>query len=135
MELDYVDLGSFLVLAEKVLHVPAERLGAMSRVLGGAESALNAPRASFAGEEQYPEFATKAAVLCSRLIKNHPLPDGNKRVAFLTMNEFIERNGFELSLDGGDEDELFDLLIGVAAGEVSEEELESWLSTRIQAIG
>jgi hypothetical protein len=28
-------------------------------------------------------------------VKNHPLPDGNKRAAFLTMVEFIERNGLE----------------------------------------
>ena len=37
----------------------------------------------------------KAAVLCSRLLRNHPLPDGNKRVAYLCMIELIRRNGRE----------------------------------------
>jgi hypothetical protein len=29
-----------------------------------------------------PDLATKAAVLCTRIVKNHPLLDGNKRVGF-----------------------------------------------------
>jgi death-on-curing protein len=43
-----------------------------------ADSALHAPSASFGGEEFYPDFVDKAAVLVVRLAKNHPLPDGNK---------------------------------------------------------
>ncbi|MHB8868876.1 MAG: Fic family protein [Thermoleophilia bacterium] len=31
--------------------------------------------------EFYPDFATKAAVLTVHLVKNHALPDGNKRVS------------------------------------------------------
>jgi death on curing protein len=34
-------------------------------------------------------------VLCSRLVRNHPPPDGNKRVAYLCMSELIRRNGCE----------------------------------------
>jgi hypothetical protein len=34
-----------------------------------------------------------AAVLCWHLVKNHPLPEGNKRCAFLATVEFVERNG------------------------------------------
>jgi alkylation response protein AidB-like acyl-CoA dehydrogenase len=33
-------------------------------------------------EEFYPDFVDKAAVLLVRLARNHPLPDGNKRVAW-----------------------------------------------------
>jgi death on curing protein len=124
----YIDLGEFLVVAEKVLGHPADRLAAMPGLVARADSALSAPKASFSGEEQYPDFAMKAAVLCARLIKNHPLPKGNKRVAFLCMNDFIERNGFELVVD---DDEVFEILIGVAAGNVSEGELAAWLSPRI----
>lgn len=52
-----------------------------------AESALNAPAAAYGGVEFYPEPHQKAAVLYSRLVRNHPLPDGNKRVAFICMIE------------------------------------------------
>ncbi|HET7686335.1 MAG TPA: Fic family protein [Candidatus Limnocylindria bacterium] len=50
--------------------------------IGLAETALAAPQAGFGGVEAYPDFETKAAVLCWHLLKNHPLPDGNKRCAF-----------------------------------------------------
>jgi hypothetical protein len=38
---------------------------------------IAAPQAGFGDVEAYPDFATKAAVLCWHLVKNHPLPDGN----------------------------------------------------------
>ena len=130
MACDYLDIGYFLALAEKLLGVPAEVLHKMQGLVPLAESALHAPRAAFAGQEQYPDFAAKAAVLCARLIKNHPLPDGNKRIGFLCMIEFIERNGFELTID--DEDEAEEILVGVAAGTVTEEELTIWVAARIR---
>jgi len=77
-----------------VLGLPAETLARSDRVIALAESALAAPAASFAGEEFYPEFTMKAAVLCSHLVRNHPLPDGNKRTAYLCLVEFVERNGY-----------------------------------------
>jgi prophage maintenance system killer protein len=60
--------------------VPAELIADFNRI-GLADSALAAPQAGFGGVEAYPDFATKAAVLCWHLVKNHPLPDGNKRCA------------------------------------------------------
>ena len=47
-----------------------------------AGSALAAPSAGFGDHEEYPEFATKTAVLLQALASNHPLPDGNKRTSF-----------------------------------------------------
>jgi death on curing protein len=46
----------------------------------------------FGGVEFYPDVLDKAAVLCARLARNHPLPDGNKRVAYLSLVEFLARN-------------------------------------------
>jgi len=46
-----------------------------------------------------------------RLIKNHPLLDGNKRVGYALLLMFVRRNGFEWShpetdaVTGGDETE------------------------------
>jgi death-on-curing protein len=128
---NYLDLGDFLVFAEEVLGVPAQGLARLKR-LAGADSALHAPRGVWFGEEQYPDFEMKAAVLCVRLIRNHPLPDGNKRVAFLCMNEFIERNGFELVFD--DPDEMIQVLLAVATGEMDEEALAVWISPRLRRL-
>jgi hypothetical protein len=78
----YLDLADFLLIAEAVLDIPAEDLAHAGR-LELAESALHAPAASFGGVAFYPDLARKSAVLAARLINNHPLPDGNKRVGYL----------------------------------------------------
>jgi len=101
-----------------------------------AESALAAPAAEFGGVEFYPEFQTKVAVLGWHLIRNHPLPDGNKRAGFLSMIEFAERNGFEWIAPEVDEktqgDETVGMIEGVASGQVSVEELSQWIRARLQ---
>ena len=86
------DLEDYLATARVVLELPYEQL----RRLPGlplAESALAAPFAGLGEEEAYPTLEQKAAVLLERLVRNHPLPDGNKRTAFLLMLLFLERNG------------------------------------------
>lgn len=82
----YLDLADYLLIAEAVLEIPAEQLAQLKR-LGLAESALNAPAGGYGEDEAYPDFETKAAVLCWHLVKNHPLPDGNKRAGFLSLLE------------------------------------------------
>ncbi len=109
-----------------MLGVPAERIADWPGV-GRAESALHAPAASFGGVEFYPNVIDKAAVLCVRLARNHPLPDGNKRVAYLSMLEFLARNGVEWSPPSVEE--TVATVEGVAAGTVSEAELARWLRT------
>ncbi len=58
-----------------------------------AESALHAPFASFGGTDAYPTTVEQAAALVQHLAQNHPLPDGNKRAAFLLMARFLDANG------------------------------------------
>ena len=103
MSVDYLDLADFLAISEIVLGQPAEDIAFVSR-LELAESALHAPAASFGGVEFYPDLIVKAAVLCTRIVKNHPLPDGNKRVGFVSMIEFCLRNGLTWTSPPGDED-------------------------------
>ena len=121
------DLEDYLATAKVVLELPYEQL----RRLPGltlAESALAAPFAGFAGEEAYPTLEQKAAVLLERLVRNHPLPDGNKRTAFLLMLQFLERNGRpwgepDVSEDG-------ETVRRLAARELSVEDAEDWIKRR-----
>lgn len=132
-EIHYLDLADFLLLAEAVLGVDAGELVHAAN-LGMAESALLAPAASFAGVEFYPDFATKAAVLAVHLIKNHALPDGNKRVGFLAMVEFCERNGHTWASPADDEpdgDDTVRTILAVAAGEIGVARLTEWVSARL----
>jgi death-on-curing protein len=75
----------------------------------------------FGGVEFYPDVIDKAAVLCVRLARNHPLPDGNKRVAYLALVEFLTRNGVEWAPPSVDE--TVAVIEGVAAGSITEREL------------
>jgi death-on-curing protein len=129
---DYLDLADGLLIAEAVLDIkPSPGTGRAHR---SARVGLHAPRAAFGGEEAYPDLAVKAAVLCAHIAKNHGLPDGNKRVAFLAMVEFLERNGYEWTPPLGDEDgEITDRTIrDVAASDLSEEtiaEFTAWIKS------
>jgi hypothetical protein len=91
-DLQYLDLADYLLLAGAALDRAPEAVFDIAD-LGLAESALHAPAAAYGGVEFYPDLVTKARVLVVHLTKNHPLPDGNKRAAYLAMIEFLARNG------------------------------------------
>lgn len=82
---------------------------------------MHAPAAGYAGVEVYPDVVDKAAVLCVRLARNHPLPDGNKRVAYLATLEFLARNGLEWIPPSVDE--TVATIERVAAGQLVEREV------------
>jgi death-on-curing protein len=122
-------LEDFLLIAELVLGIPAETVKHATK-LGLAESALNAPFASFGAEDFYPEAADKAAILCSRIVRNHPLPDGNKRVGLLSMLDFIERN--DMRWIAPSQDELAQTIEWLAAGTISESDFIGWVRAHVQ---
>lgn len=121
---EYLDLADYVLIAEAVLGVAAEEIARWPGI-GLAESALHAPAAGFEGVECYPDVIDKAAVLCVRLARNHPLPDGNKRVAYLALLEFLARNGVEWIPPSVEE--MVATIEGVAAGRILERELAAWL--------
>jgi death-on-curing protein len=133
--IQYLELADFLLIAEELLQVPAKRIAEESN-LHLADSALHAPRARFAGTDFYPTFATKAAVLCAHLVKNHPLKDGNAPVALLATIEFCQRNGWAWLPPPGDADGEVTaaVLLGLAAASMSEaviSETARWIADRI----
>lgn len=129
MEVEYLGLGDYLVIASSVLRIEAGVLAKTSNLVAG-DSALNAPAASFGGVEFYPDFATKVAILGYRLARNHALPDGNKRTALLAMIEFAERNGRRWK--DLNEDETVETMVQVAAGTMSEEAFIGWVSRQLE---
>ena len=78
MSTDYVELVDYVAIAVEVTGLDVEAATKVAN-LGLADSALHAPAAGFGETDFYPDFVDKAAVLAVRLVKNHPLPDGNKR--------------------------------------------------------
>ena len=68
---------------------------------GLLESALARPRASVFGQDAYPHLHLKAAALLHSLSRNHPLVDGNKRLAWTACRTFLAINGQWIDADRG----------------------------------
>lgn len=92
---------------------------------GMLDSALAQPFQTFGGRELYATAAEKAARYAFGIASDHPFVDGNKRTATAVMGAYLRLSGckFEPS-----HDELLSTMMGVAAGEVSYEELARWVA-------
>jgi death-on-curing protein len=75
-----------------------------------------------------PDMAQLAAAYAYGIAKNHPFVDGNKRAAFLSIGLFLHANRLRLTADPADATLT---ILGIAAGERSEEELIEWLRRHI----
>jgi death-on-curing protein len=87
------------------------------RDIGLLEAALQRPRASVLGRDAYPDLLTKAAALLHSLARNHPLVDGNKRLAWLATYVFLAKNGVVIDPD---DEHAYELVVAIAAGSIEE---------------
>jgi death on curing protein len=128
----YPELGDFCDVAADILGTEPDQIARLPNI-GLAASALAAPRAGFGEVESYPTLLQKAAVMLERLTCNHPLPDGNKRTAFVLTGLFLRANG--MPLRGSQPDVDVALVERVAAGEAGHEQILQWLSARVADAG
>ncbi len=103
---EYLALEDLLFLVRRLVVGPVVDVGLL-------DSAAGRPRSSAFGDEAYPTLALKSAALLHSLADNHPLVDGNKRLAWLATVVFLDLNGYETGLD---DDAAFGLVMNVAAG-------------------
>ncbi len=89
---------------------------------GLLESALGKPVNLFAYGK--PTLFALAASYAVGIVKNHPFVDGNKRTGFVAAAAFLDSNGIELVASEADATLK---TLGLAAGEISEEEHAYWL--------
>jgi death-on-curing protein len=103
---------------DDLLHVARRTLGDVEiRDAGLLESAAARPRSTAFGEDAYPSIHLKAASLLHSIARTHPLADGNKRLALAATIAFYGLNGLRLTLSN---DEAYDLVMAVAAGELDD---------------
>ena len=88
------------------------------------ESALARPRNRFAYKKK-PDLLSLASSYEYGLARNHGYADGNKRVAFAVMYTFLGLNG---TGGGRPEEEIVDVVLRLAAGELTEAGLAKWLA-------
>lgn len=70
-------------------------------------------------------LAELAAAYGYGIAKNHAFVDGNKRLAFLSIGVFLFLNGRSLIVDQA---EAVETIFALAAGELEETELASWIA-------
>jgi death-on-curing protein len=103
---------------EQVLLIASRVVGEVQiRDHGHIASAVARPRASAFGGDAYPDLETKTAALLQSIVRNHALIDGNRRLGLAATIAFLGINGLALTLS---EDEVYDFVIAVATGELSE---------------
>jgi death-on-curing protein len=95
------------------------------------EAALARPLQRYAYRPD-ADLAELAAAYGHGLATGHPVHDGNKRIAFVTMAVFLELNGVELKAD---EPEVVTVMLALAAGETGEEQLAAWVRARTATAG
>ncbi|MFG2984755.1 type II toxin-antitoxin system death-on-curing family toxin [Streptomyces sp. NPDC048258] len=88
------------------------------RDLGLLSSAVHRPQSQMFGVEAYTDLFEKAGALLQSLAVNHPLVDGNKRMAWMCTVVFLDFNGTEMV--DVDQDESYKLVIEVATGSLED---------------
>ena len=124
----WIDKALILALYEDVVVASGGAVGLRDE--GLLESALARPinRRLYEGVDEIAELAATYAV---GIASNHPFVDGNKRMAFIALGQFLADNG--LSLIASDEDAI-KVMLGVATGAVGIEDLTVWLATRVRMV-
>lgn len=126
-EVYYLELGDYCLIAAEVLGATPEVIARLPRI-GLADSALAVPSSGFGDHDAYVTLIDKAAALIEHLARNHPLPDGNKRCAFLAVERFLAANGRPIKDANPDVD--VPMVERIAAGDATFAEIRDWLASR-----
>ena len=94
------------------------------RDIGLLESALAQPKMTFGGKHVHKTLFEKTAAYGFHVCKNHPFVDGNKRVAFVLMDIFLQKNGWEIV---SPEEEGYRMIMNLASGKMTKAQLSTWL--------
>jgi death-on-curing family protein len=74
-------------------------------------AAVARPSTAWGGEPKYPTVSLAAAALFHSIIMNHPLHNGNKRTALVSLVVFLSEHGYVLKTG---QDDLYDYVLRIA---------------------
>ncbi len=103
--------------------------GAGVRDEGALESALARPVNQWAYGSD--DLVALAAAYAYGIARNHPFVDGNKRTAWIFARLFLVANGVEIAFE---KIEAINIVIALAAGELTEDELADWFRQRVVSV-
>lgn len=119
---DFLSVEDLLEIASGVLDE------VLIRDRGLLESAAARPRTTVFGDDAYPTFPDQVAALMHSLARNHPLIDGNKRLAWSAARVFCLINGRDLVLDV---DAAERMVLAVAQGELDVPDLATLINAAL----
>jgi death-on-curing protein len=122
--LEPVWLTEALILSVHRRQIAEHGRSAGVRDEGMLESALAGPKQRLAYGGPDTDLPALAAAYACGIARNYPFVDGNKRVAAVACELFLELNGYALAADDPD---LYPVFLGLAGGEVGEDDLTAWL--------
>jgi len=100
--------------------------------IGKIESAIAQPNATWDGQFLHEDLAAMAAAYLFHIVQNHGFADGNKRTGVNAAIVFLELNGYALNWPV---DESEQIVLGVAKGELSKNEVAEFIRRLISEQG
>jgi death-on-curing protein len=119
-----VDIEEAILIHEIIIKRAGTTAGIRDFAL--LHSALERPKATYAGKDLYPDIFSKAASLLQSICLNHPFTDGNKRTAWTITHKFLWDNAQHLK---SERHEAADFMVYVDNSKPDIKEISSWLKT------
>ncbi|AGL02544.1 death-on-curing family protein [Desulfoscipio gibsoniae DSM 7213] len=130
-------MKSVIFLSKKLILLFHEQL---IQIYGGSygvrdekllDSALWQPKTTFDGKYLHDNLMKMATAYGYHICNNHPFIDGNKRIALVAMDVFLQRNGCEITAG---EKETFQMMMDLASGRLSKDDLAIWLGNNTSSL-
>ncbi|MNV11074.1 death-on-curing protein [Acidovorax sp. 93] len=121
---EWVWLNRAVIIAIHEVQLAEHGGGTGVRDAGLLDSALGKPQQLNNYGEPPPDAAALAASYGYGISRNHPFIDGNKRTGYVAAELFLRLNGWRLNADDAS---CVVTMLGVAAGDITEEAFAAWL--------
>jgi death on curing protein len=128
-EIEFLPKHIIIYFHQQIISLYGGTLGLRDE--GLLDSALEQPRSMFDGSYLHDSLVKMAAAYGFHICNNHPFIDGNKRVALVAMDAFLQKNGFEIS---SSEKDVYEIMMKLASGTVTKTDLTDWLEANISKL-
>lgn len=118
----FLSLEDVLELHEDQINRYGGSLGI--RDLGLLLSAIEMPKATFAGQFLHEDLYAMSAAYLFHIVQNHPFIDGNKRAGLAAAIAFLRFNNLKMTTDNSI---LTSMVLAVAQGQLGKEAIADFL--------
>ena len=130
MSLRFVDISEVYLIYQLIIKRAGTKASIRDFTL--LHSAVERPKATFAGKDMYPSIFDKAGALLQSLCMNHPFTDGNKRTSWASAHKFLWDNGYHLKAK---KEDAVNFIVRVDNEKLELREISAWLKRHSRKIG